>query len=92
VASRTAARYEVEARLNQDIAYLLETQVRRSNLSADRHRRRSQRFFFGMLAAQLGVIIATVAIAARRRNLLWSLASAAGLVAIAFAGYVYVYV
>jgi hypothetical protein len=88
----TAARYEVEARLNQVIANLYELQVRKSNFSAERHHARSQKFFYGMLGAQLGVIVSTFAMAARNRNLLWSLAAAAGLVAIAFAIYVYLYV
>ena len=87
-----ALRYEVEARLNQSIANLYELQVRKSNISAERHHNRSQRFFFGMLAAQLGVIVSTLAMAARQRNLLWALAAAAGLLAIAFALYVYLYV
>jgi hypothetical protein len=87
-----ALRYEVEARLNQAIANYYELQVRKSNISAERHHNRSQRFFFGMLAAQLGVIVATLAMAAKQRNLLWSIAAAAGLVAIAFAIYVYLYV
>jgi hypothetical protein len=87
----TAARYEVEARLNQSIANLYELQVRKSNFSADRHHARSQKFFLGMLGAQLGVIVATFAIAARKRNLLWSLAAAAGLLAVAFAVFVYLY-
>ena len=87
-----ALRYEVEARLNQTIASLYELQVRQSNISAERHHDRSQRFFFGMLAAQLGVIVSTLAMAARQRNLLWALAAAAGLLAIAFAIYVYLYV
>jgi hypothetical protein len=85
----TAVRYEVEARLNQAIANLYELQVRKSNFSAERHHARSQRFFFGMLGAQLGVIVSTFAMAARNRNLLWSLAAAVGLVAVAFAVYVY---
>jgi hypothetical protein len=85
----TAARYGVEARLNQAIANLYELQVRKSNMSAERHHARSQRFFFGMLGAQLGVIVSTFAMAARNRNLLWSLAAAAGVLAIAFAIYVY---
>jgi hypothetical protein len=85
-------RYEAEARLNQAIANLYELQVRKANMSAERHHARSQRFFFGMLGAQLGVIIATFAIAARQRNLLWSLAAAAGLIAIGFAIYVYLYI
>lgn len=87
-----AMRYEVEARLNQAIANLYELQVRKNNLSAERHHARSQQFFYGMLGAQLGVIISTFAMAARKRNLLWGLAAAAGLLAIAFAVYVYLYV
>ena len=43
----------------------------------------------GMLGAQLAVIISTFAMAARQRNLLWSLAAIAGLIAVAFAIYVY---
>jgi hypothetical protein len=85
-----ALRYEVEARLNQSIANIFELQVRKSNISAERHHRRSQKFFFGMLGAQLAVIISTFAIAARKRNLLWSLAAIAGVLAVAFAIFVYV--
>ena len=85
----TALRYDAEAALNQDIGYLLELQVRKANLSADRHHRRSQKFFFGMLAAQAGVIVSTFAMAARKRNLLWILAATAGIAAVAFAIYVY---
>jgi hypothetical protein len=85
-------RYEIEARLNQTIANLYEVQVRKSNISAEHHHRRSQRFFFGMLAAQTGVIISTLAMAAKNRNLLWFIAAAAGLVAVAFAVYVFLYV
>jgi hypothetical protein len=86
-----AARYDAEARLNQAIANVYELQVRKSNVSAERHHNRSQRFFYGMLAAQMGVIISTFAIAARQRNLLWSLAAAAGVAAISFAIYVYLW-
>jgi hypothetical protein len=85
-------RYEQEARLNQTIANLYEVQVRKSNISAENHHVRSQRFFFGMLAAQAGVIISTFAMAARKRNLLWSLAAGAGVIAVVFAIYVYLYV
>ncbi len=87
-----AARYEAEARLNQAIASLFELQVRKSNISAEHHHARSQKFFYGMLAAQMAVIVSTFAIAARQRNLLWSLAAAAGLLAIAVAIYVYLFV
>jgi Domain of unknown function (DUF4337) len=87
-----ATRYEHEAKLNSDIARLYEVQVRKTNLKAERHHLRSQRFFFGMLGAQMGVIISTLAMAAKKRNLLWSLAAGAGLVAVVFAIYVYLYV
>jgi hypothetical protein len=82
-------RYDAESRLNQTVAALYELQVRKSNLSAERHHARSQRFFYGMLAAQLAVIVSTFAMVARQRNLLWSIAAAAGLGAVLFAAYVY---
>ena len=87
-----AARYEAEARLNQTIANLLELQVRKAVLSSDRHYRRSERFFYGMLAAQAAVIVSTLSLAAQKRSILWTLAATAGLAAIAFATYVYFYV
>jgi len=84
-----AMRYDAEARLNQNIASLLEVQVRKANVSAERHHQRSTKFFFGMLAAQAAVIVSTLAMAARQRNLLWTLAAAAGIAAVVFAIYVY---
>ncbi|MBI5689535.1 MAG: DUF4337 family protein [Verrucomicrobia bacterium] len=87
-----ALRYDAEARVNQTIAELYELQVRASNLSAERHHRRSSRFFYGMLAAQLGVIVSTLAMAAQKRNLLWGIAAAAGGIALAFTVYVLLYV
>ncbi len=86
------ARYDAEARLNQAVASYYELQVRKSNTSAERHHKRSGRFFFGMLAAQAAVIISTFSLAARQRSMLWSLAAVAGLAAVAFAIYVYLYV
>lgn len=86
------ARYDAEARLNQKIGGLYELQVRKSNLSAERHHFRSQKFFYGMLGAQLGVIVATFAMAARKRSWLWSFAAAAGVIAVGFAGYVYLFI
>ncbi|MBE7540698.1 MAG: hypothetical protein HS122_20095 [Opitutaceae bacterium] len=87
-----ARRYDAEARINQVVAELYELQVRKSNASAERHHVRSQRFFYGMLAAQMGVIVATFAMAARKRNFLWSIAAVAGVIAVGFAVYVYLYV
>jgi hypothetical protein len=88
----TSARYDTEARLNQSIASIYELQVRQNNYSAEKHHRRSGKFFYGMLAAQLAVIIATFAIAARQRSFLWSVAAAAGLAAVSFSVYVFLYV
>jgi hypothetical protein len=85
-------RYEAEARFNQAIANLLELQIRKAVLSADRHRWRSERFFYGMLGAQVAVVVSTLALAAQKRSVLWGLAAAAGLAAIAFAAYVYFYI
>jgi len=85
-------RYDAEARLNQNIANLYELQVRRANISAERHHRRSGKFFLGMLSAQAAVIIATFAIATQKRNFLWSVAAIAGVAAIGFAIYVYLQV
>ncbi len=87
----TAARYDAEARLNQAIGNLYELQVRKSNIDAERHHKRSQQFFYGMLGAQMAVIISTFAIAARKRNLLWSLAAVAGAAAVSFAVYVFLF-
>ena len=88
----SAARYDTEARLNQSIAAIYELQVRQNNYSAEKHHNRSGKFFYGMLAAQMAVIIATFAIAARQRNFLWSVAAVAGTAAVGFAAYVYLYV
>ncbi len=83
------ARYEAEARLNQIVATFYELQVRKANISAERHHKRSGKFFFGMLAAQAAVIVSTFAIAAQKRSFLWSIAAVAGIAAIIFAVYVY---
>ena len=74
------------------MASLVELQVHKSNQLAERHRRRSQRFFLGMLAAQAAVIISTFSLAARNHSLLWSVAAVAGLTATGFAVWVYFYV
>ncbi len=88
----TAQRYEREARCNEDAAGLYEVQVRKSTASSERHRARSKHFFYGMLAAQAGVMIATFSLAVRHKSVLWSLATLAGIGAILFGLYVYLYV
>lgn len=88
----TAARYETESRLNMTVAEIYELQVRQYDCTAEQHRERSGRFFVGMLAAQMAVILSTFAIAAHKRNFLWSVAAAAGMAAVGFSVYVYLYV
>jgi hypothetical protein len=88
----TSARYDAESRLNMAVASVYELQVRQSNYSAEKHHRRSGKFFYGMLASQMAVIISTFALAARQRSFLWSIAAAAGVAAVSFSLYVYLYV
>lgn len=85
----TARRYDGEAHYNQDAAFLYEIRVHQNSALADRHLKRSRNFFYGMLAAQLGVTIATLALAVRQKSLLWALASIAGLGAVLYGIYVY---
>jgi hypothetical protein len=85
----TAARYDAEAKLNQAVASVYELQVRQNNYTAEKHHRRSAKFFYGMLASQMAVIISTFAVAARKRSFLWSIAAAAGAAAVSFSIYVY---
>jgi hypothetical protein len=87
-----AGRYGLEARYNSAVAGLYEVQVRKSSWNSERHRRRSGLFFFGMLAAQAGVTIATLALAVKFRSVLWTVASLAGLAAVGIAVVVYLYV
>src|SRR5262249_37838694 len=73
-------RYRAESRLNQGIAALYEARVRVSSAESDRHRRKSQHFFYAMLGAQIGAVISSVAMARRTKNALWVFASLVGLV------------
>ena len=86
-----AARYDREARLNQQVAYLYEVGVRKASWQSDRHRTRSKYFFYGMLGAQAAVLIATFSLAVRERSWMWSVAAAIGVIAVSYAGYVYLF-
>ena len=59
-------------------------------MESDRHRTRSQLFFYSMLVAQIGVTISSLALAQAKRSAL-SLArrSIAGIVALGFSAWVY---
>ncbi|HTK76532.1 MAG TPA: DUF4337 family protein [Gemmataceae bacterium] len=85
----TARRYAQEAKFNQQAAELYEVQVRRAGVDSERHRNRSKNFFYAMLCAQAGVTVASLALAKSRKSFFWAVAGAAGLLAIAMGGYVY---
>jgi hypothetical protein len=87
----TLRRYNQEARVNEIAAELYEVRVRKSDLKSERHRDRSKLFFYGMLAAQAGVMIASFSLAVKHRSVLWSLATLAGLGAVLYGTYVYLY-
>jgi hypothetical protein len=87
-----AGRYERDAQNNQVLAQVYEIRVRKDGFISERHRQRSKEFFYGMLGAQAGVTIATLSLAVQRRSLLWAIAAAAGLAAVSFAAYVYLFV
>jgi hypothetical protein len=85
----TKNRYEQDARGNQKAAELYEVNVYLSSARSDRHLERSKNFMYAMLVAQVGVIIASLALAVKLRSVVWALAALAGLVAIGFGGYVF---
>ncbi len=86
-----SARLARDAEINQTTAYLYDVAVQRNGIESDRHRTRSRYFFFGMLGAQAAVTIASVALAAKEKSTLWILAAGIGLLAMAYAGYVYLF-
>jgi len=86
-----ARRNDLEGVHNQETAGLYEIQVHKSSVASDRHRTRSTNFFYGMLCAQAGVAIASLSLAARQKSTLWALAGFAGVAAVAFSTYVYLY-
>lgn len=86
-----ARRNDREAQNNFKVSALYEVQVHRSGATSERHQTRSKNFFYGMLLAQAGVAIASLSLAARQKSALWGLAGAAGLLAVAFSTYVYLY-
>jgi hypothetical protein len=85
----SARRYEDDARSNQDSAYLYEVMVRLSSARSDKHLFRSKMYLYAMLVAQVGVTIASLALAVKRKSIFWLLAALTGAVAIAFGAYVY---
>ena len=89
VYERDCRRYRAESSMNFWVGYLYEVRVAASTAESDRHRVRSERFFYAMLAAQLGAVVSSLALARKRQSALWLIAGLAGMVAVGFGGYVY---
>ena len=60
-------RYRAESAMNFWVGYLYEVRVAASTAESDRHRTRSERFFYAMLAAQLGAVVSSLALARKRQ-------------------------
>lgn len=82
-------RYRIEAGLNQGVGYLYEARVKVSAAESDRHQDKSRKFFYAMLAAQVGATVSSLALARKQQSVLWAVAGGAGLVAIVIGAYVY---
>lgn len=82
-------RYRAEATANQWVGFLYEVRVKTSTAESERFRQRSQNFFFAMLAAQVGGVGSSLALARKRRSVLWLVAGIAGLAAVGFGAFVY---
>ena len=82
-------RYRQDANFNRKIAEINEVRVRLASIESDRRRERSVKFFISMLLAQMGVTVASLALARSQHSVLWVCAAAAGVAAMVFTGYVY---
>jgi hypothetical protein len=82
-------RYRAESRLTLGIGSLYEARVQVVTAVSDRHRRRSENFFYAMLVAQVGAVISTLSLARQQKSALLFLAALVGAVAVAFGAIVY---
>jgi len=83
-----ARRYNAESRYTLQEARRYELLVYKSNFESDRHMDRKTFLFYAMLTAQAGVTIATLALAFRKKSVVWGLAALAGAAAVGFGGFV----
>jgi hypothetical protein len=77
-------RYRGEGALNNALGYLYEARVKFSSAESDKHRKKSEHFFYAMLVAQIGAVISSLALARKTGSLLWLFAGLAGALAIGF--------
>ena len=82
-------RYRSEATLNQEVGFLYEARVKVTTAESDRHRSKSQKFFYAMLAAQIGATISALALARKTGSALWLFAGLVGLASLGIGAYVF---
>jgi len=81
-------RYRSESFFLFRIGDLYEARVRVVTAISDKHRRRSENFFYAMLVAQIGAVVSSLALARRQNSSLWLIAGLAGAVAVGFGAFV----
>ena len=79
-------RYRAESRLNQGLGFLYEVRVRVSAALSEKFYNESTLFCYAMMITQVGVVLASLAMA-RKGNLLWGFAAIIGVAAAALGGY-----
>jgi hypothetical protein len=82
-------RYRSEATLNQEVGFLYEARVKITTAESDKHRKKSQQFFYAMLAAQIGATISALALAKKTGSALWLFAGLIGLASLGIGAYVF---
>jgi hypothetical protein len=80
-------RYRAESRLNQGIGFLYEIRTKVSTAESDKHRRKSDYLSYAMLVAQVGAVASSLALARKRKSVLWLFAATVGVIAIGVGGY-----
>lgn len=82
-------RYRGEGALNNGVGYLYEARVRFASAESDKHRHKSENFFYAMLAAQVGATVSALGLARKQKSALWLVAGLAGVVSVVIGAYVY---
>jgi hypothetical protein len=80
-------RYRIESRINQNIGFLYDIRVKVSSAESDRYRKKSYMLSYAMLIAQIGAVASSLALARKKRSMLWIFVAIFGFVALGFGGY-----
>ncbi len=82
-------RYRAESFMEQQLGFLYDARVHVVTAVSDKHRQRSQNFFYAMLAGQIGAVVATLALSRKTSTTLWLLAGLLGVSALGYGGFVH---